>query len=187
MRKLISFNLMTLDGFFEGPNHDIGWHNVDKEFDDFSIEQLETAGVLLFGRVTYELMASFWPFEVAHANDPIVVADKMNSLPKVVFSKTLEKADWNNTRLVKTDVAGEIAKLKQQSGKDLFLFGSADLATTLIKLGLIDEYRIILNPLVLGKGSPLFKGIDQPLTLKLIKTRTFQNGNILLYYQPDKK
>jgi dihydrofolate reductase len=110
----------------------------------------------------------------------------MNSLPKVVFSRTLEKADWNNTRLVKADVAREIAKLKQQSGKDLFLFGSADLATTLIKLGLIDEYRVLLNPLVLGKGSPLFKGIDQPFTLKLIKTRTFQNGNILLYYQPDK-
>jgi dihydrofolate reductase len=185
MRQLISFNLITLDGFFEGPNHDISWHNVDKEFDDFSIEQLDTAGVLLFGRVTYELMASFWPSEVAHANDPLV-ADKMNSLPKVVFSRTLEKADWNNTRLVKTDVAREIAKLKQQSGKDLFLFGSADLATTLIKLGLIDEYRVLLNPLVLGKGSPLFKGIDQPFTLKLIKTRTFQNGNILLYYLPDK-
>lgn len=131
-------------------------------------------------------MASFWPAEAALKNDP-VVADKMNSLPKVVFSRKLEKADWNNTRLVKTDVAGEIAKLKQQSGKDLFLFGSADLAATLIKLGLIDEYRIILNPLVLGKGSPLFKGIDQPFILKLIKTRTFQNGNILLYYQPDKK
>jgi dihydrofolate reductase len=177
---------MTLDGFFEGPSHDIGWHNVDKEFDDFSIKQLETAGMLLFGRVTYELMAGYWPSEESLKDDPIV-ANWMNSLPKVVFSRTLEKADWNNTRLVKTDVAGEISRLKQQSGKDLFLFGSADLATTLIKLGLIDEYRILLNPIVLGKGSLLFKGVEKPFKLNLIKTRTFQNGNILLYYQPDKK
>jgi dihydrofolate reductase len=177
---------MTLDGFFEGPDHDINWHNVDKEFDEFSIAQLETAGMLLFGRVTYELMAGYWPSEAGLKDDP-VVANWMNSLPKVVFSRTLEKADWNNTRLVKTDIAGEIAKLKQQPGKDLFLFGSADLATTLIKLGLIDEYRILLNPIVLGKGSPLFKGVEKPFKLSLIKTRTFQNGNIMLYYQPGKK
>jgi dihydrofolate reductase len=185
MRQLISFNLMTLDGFFEGPDHDINWHNVDKEFDEFSIAQLETAGVLLFGRVTYELMAGYWPSEAGLKDDP-VVANWMNSLPKVVFSRTLNKAVWNNTRLVKTDIAGEIAKLKQQPGKDLFLFGSADLATTLIKLGLIDEYRILLNPIVLGKGSPLFKGVEKPFKLSLIKTRAFQNGNIMLYYQPDK-
>jgi dihydrofolate reductase len=186
MRQLISFNLMTLDGFFEGPDHDINWHNVDKEFDEFSIAQLETAGVLLFGRVTYELMAGYWLSEAGLKDDP-VVANWMNSLPKVVFSRTLEKADWNNTRLIKTDIAGEIAKLKQQPGKDLFLFGSADLATTLIKLGLIDEYRILLNPIVLGKGSPLFKGVEKPFKLSLIKTRAFHNGNIMLYYQPDKK
>jgi dihydrofolate reductase len=185
MRQLISFNLMTLDGFFEGPDHDINWHNVDKEFDEFSIAQLETAGMLLFGRVTYELMAGYWPSEAGLKDDP-VVANWMNSLPKVVFSRTLNKAVWNNTRLVKTDIAGEIAKLKQQPGKDLFLFGSADLATTLIKLGLIDEYRILLNPIVLGKGSPLFKGVEKPFKLSLIKTRAFQNGNIMLYYQPDK-
>jgi dihydrofolate reductase len=176
---------MTLDGFFEGPDHDINWHNVDKEFDEFSIAQLETAGMLLFGRVTYELMAGYWPSEAGLKDDP-VVANWMNSLPKVVFSRTLNKAVWNNTRLVKTDIAGEIAKLKQQPGKDLFLFGSADLATTLIKLGLIDEYRILLNPIVLGKGSPLFKGVEKPFKLSLIKTRAFQNGNIMLYYQPDK-
>ncbi|HTX79831.1 MAG TPA: dihydrofolate reductase family protein [Longilinea sp.] len=186
MRKLIAFNLMTLDGFFEGPGHDIKWHNVDKEFDEFSIAQLESAGALLFGRVTYELMANFWPSEMALEDDPIV-AKWMNSLPKVVFSRTLETAEWNNTRLVKTNVAGEITKLKQQPGKDLFLFGSADLAATLIKLGLIDEYRILLNPIVLGKGSPLFKGVEKPFKLSLVKTQTFQNGNILLYYQPDKK
>jgi len=186
MRKLIAFNMMTLDGYFEGHGHDISWHGVDQEFDDFSIEQLKTAGVLLFGRVTYELMASFWPSEAGHADDPIV-AGLMNSLPKIVFSRTLEKADWNNTLLVKTNVAEEITNLKRQTGMDLFLFGSADLAATLIQYGLIDEYRVLLNPIVLGKGSPLFKGIEKPFRLKLKKTRKFKNGNILLCYQPERK
>lgn len=179
------FNLITLDGYFEGPNREIDWHNVDEQFNEFAIDQLNSTDLLLFGRVTYELMASYWPTETAVKNDPIV-AGKMNSLPKIVFSKTLSTVEWNNTRLVKENIAEEVLKLKQQPGKDMFIFGSSDLSITFIKQGLIDEYRIIVNPVVLGRGNPLFKGIDSKLNLKLIKTRTFTTGNVLLYYQPVK-
>ena len=186
MRKVIFFMLTTLDGFYEGPNKEIDWHNVDEEFNELAIEQLNSVDVLLFGRVTYELMASYWPTPAATTNDPIV-ADKMNSLPKIVFSKTLSSVEWQNTRLVKENITEEISKLKQQPGKDLIIFGSSDLAVTLIQHGLIDEYRIMVNPVVLGNGKSLFKGIHHKLDLKLLKTRTFSSGNVLLYYQPDQK
>lgn len=185
-RKVIFQMMVTLDGFFEGPNREIDWHNVDQEFNDYAIDLLNHVDVLLFGRVTYELMASYWPTPSATTDDPIV-ADKMNSLSKIVFSKTLEKADWNNTRLVKENIPEEISKLKQSlpgQDKDLAIFGSSDLALTFIQHNLIDEYRIIVNPIVLGKGKTLFKGLKDKLDLKLLKTKTFNSGNVLLYYVP---
>ena len=132
---------------------EIDWHNYawGEELEQFSIEQLKTAGMLLFGRVTYQGMAQYWSAEKGE------IADFMNNIPKVVFSRTLEKADWNNTRLVKTNAEEEVAKLKQQPGKDLFIFGSANLSATLTQKGLIDEYRLGINPIVLGGGNPLFK------------------------------
>ena len=132
MRKVFLFNRVTLDGFFEGPNHDITWHNVDEEFNEFAIAQLNEIDTLLFGRVTYQLMASYWPTELAIESDPIV-AEKMNELPKVVFWRTLENVEWNNSRLVKDNAAEEISNLKQQPGKDIAVFGSADLAASLIR------------------------------------------------------
>jgi dihydrofolate reductase len=176
----------SLDGFFEGPNQDISWHHVDEEFNEFAIEQLNDADMLLFGRVTFQMMASYWPTPSAINDDP-VVAGKMNSLPKIVFSRTLDKVEWNNSRLVKDNIAEEVSKLKQQPGKDLAIFGSSDLAVSLIQMGLIDELRIMVNPVVLGNGKPLFKGINDKLNLRLLRTRSFSSGNILLYYQPDKK
>ena len=183
MRKLFSFNMVSLDGFFEGPNHDIDWHLADEEFNQFSIEQLKTVGALVFGRVTYELMTSYWPTPAATKDDP-VIAEMMNRLPKVVFSRTLEKADWNNTRLVKERVADEINALKQQPGNDIALFGSANLMSILIQLNLIDEHRIMVSPVVLGSGTPLFKNLDHRATFKLLNTRAFKSGNVLLCYQP---
>lgn len=177
--------MVTLDGFFEGPNKEIDWHNVDEEFNEYAIDLLNSVDILLFGRVTYELMASYWPTPSATTNDPIV-AEKMNSLPKIVFSTTLHKADWNNTRLVKERIAEEILKLKLQSGKDMVIFGSGSIVSTFTQLGLIDEYRIIVNPVVLGNGNPLFKGIHDKLNLKLLRTKTFSSGNVLLCYQPIK-
>jgi len=183
---MILFNMITLDGFFAGPQGEIDWHNVDAEFNDFAIEQLDSMDILLFGRVTYAWMAGYWPTQIAIQNDP-VVAGKMNVKSKVVFSKTLDKADWNNTRLIKKDIDWEISKLKGQPGKDLIIFGSGNLAVDLANLGLIDEYRLMLNPVVLGKGRGLFEGIDGKLKLKLIKTREFRSGNVLLHYRPSGK
>jgi dihydrofolate reductase len=184
MRKVIMFNLITLDGFFEGANKwDIGWHRVDEEFNEFSIDQLKSADGLVFGRVTYQGMATYWSSPDAIQNDP-VVAGLMNSIPKYVFSKTLDKGEWNNSRLLKEDAIQELIKLKNQPGKDLFIFGSANLASTFTRNGLIDEYRLMVNPVVLGKGGLLFNGHDGILKFNLVSLKSFLNGNILLYYQP---
>jgi dihydrofolate reductase len=185
MRKLFAFNLISLDGFFEGPNRGLDWHNVDAEFNEFAIEQTSAVDALLFGRVTYQMMASFWPRPEAIAADPIV-AGLMNRLPKIVFSTTLEKVEWNNSRLVKDHVAEEILNLKKQPGKDLALFGSASLLSTLMQMDLVDEHRLLVNPVILGSGNPLFKRAQDRLNLKLIRSRTFGNGNVLLCYQPVK-
>jgi dihydrofolate reductase len=183
MRKVILFNLMSLDGFFEGPDHNLDWHNVDEEFNEFAIEQLDATAGLMFGRRTYEMMASFWPSEEAIQTDP-QVAGRMNSLQKFVFSKTLSQATWNNTQLVNGEASEAVARLRQQPGRDLFLFGSANLAATLTPLRLIDEYRVMINPMILGQGTALFQGSQGRVDLKLNQVRTFRNGNVLLYYQP---
>jgi dihydrofolate reductase len=183
VRKTILFMLTTLDGFYEGPNADISWHNVDEEFNEFAIEQTQTAGALLFGRKTYEMMAAYWPTPEAVASDP-VVAGWMNSLPKYVFSATLRSADWNNTTLVSGDAAAEVARLKEQPGKDLFVFGSSDLAASLLAGGQLDELRVMVNPLVLGTGKSLFAGVVGQHKLNLLRTRTFRSGNVLLFYAP---
>ena len=182
MRKTFLFMMVSVDGFFEGPNHDLNWHNVDEEFDRFTIEQLDEIDTILFGRKTYQMMAAFWPSDAATANDPIV-AEKMNTTPKVVFSKTLEHADWQNTRLVRDGVRETVEDLKRQPSKDIAVFGSSDLAVSLLQMGLLDELRIMVNPVVLGGGKHLFEGIRDRPTLTLVKTRTFGNGNVLLYYQ----
>jgi dihydrofolate reductase len=181
MRKLYLFMMVSLDGFFEGPNAEIDWHNVDEEFNEFAIAQLDETDTLLFGRVTYQGMASWWPTQIAMENDP-VVAGKMNNIPKVVFSRTLDKAEWSNSRLIKENIAEEVTKLKQQPGKDMAIFGSSNLTVSLIDMGLVDELRIMVNPVVLSSGKALFSGIDHRLPLKLAKTRTFKSGNVLLYY-----
>jgi len=183
MRKTYLFMMVSLDGFFEGLDHDLSWHNVDHEFDDFTIDQLNETDDILFGRKTYEMMASFWPSDAARANDPIV-AEKMNTTPKIVFSRTLERAEWQNTRLVKDNVQSEIDALKRQPGKDIAVFGSSDLSLTLLRLGLLDELRIMVNPVVLGDGKRLFEGMRDPLSLRLLHSRTFRSGNVLLHYQP---
>ncbi len=181
MRKIIFFNLLTVDGFFEGRDHDITWHNVDDEFNEFATQQLNAADGLIFGRKTYELMVGYWPTKDAIKNDP-VVAEKMNSIPKIVFSHTLEKVEWNHTRLIQGDIVEELKEIKQQAGKDLYIFGSSDLSVTLAEAGIIDEYRFIMNAIILGQGKAILHGLSGPLKLKLLKTRTFRNGNVLLTY-----
>ncbi len=183
MRRILLFMMVTVDGYYAGPNGEIDWHNVDEEFNEFAIAQLNEVGMLLFGRSTYELMASYWPTPGALNDDP-VVAGKMNSMPKIVFSTTLADPQWQNTRLVRDNVAAEVTRLKQEPGKDLIIFGSSVLASNFMNLGLLDEARIMVNPVVLGRGKPLFGGINDRLKLRLMKTRAFHSGNVLLHYEP---
>lgn len=181
MRNLILFNVVTLDGYFEGPGADISWHSVDDEFNEFSSEQINAIDSILFGRITYTMMASYWPTPEARQDDPLI-ANLMNTRPKIVFSRTLKQAAWNNTRLVNGEAVDEVIHLKQQPGKDLILFGSANLAASLTSAGLIDVYRLMVSPLVLGSGVPLFQNVDRALHLKLNQSRVFKNGNVLLEY-----
>lgn len=170
--------MVTLDGFMAGPNEDLDWHVWDEEMEKYAHDLLDSVDTLIFGRVTYQLMADYWP----SATDSI--APKMNQIPKLVFSRTLEKVEWQNSRLAKNDVSEEISKLKQQPGKDLVIFGSASLASSFINLGLVDEYQMIVNPVILASGKPLFKNIRGKLSLKLFETKPFRCGNVILYYQP---
>jgi dihydrofolate reductase len=189
MRKVILSNMVTLDGFFEGPNKELDWHIVDEEFNQYANDLLSNVDALLFGRVTYQLMADYWPAAATNPSTPksdVEIADKMNNLPKIVFSKTLQEVKWNNSRLVKDNIAEEISKMKQQPGKDMVIFGSGSIVSTLMQHGLIDEYRIIMNPIVLGKGNSLFKGIKDKHNLKLLKTKVLGSGVVILYYEPVK-
>ncbi|MGZ3667648.1 MAG: dihydrofolate reductase family protein [Ktedonobacterales bacterium] len=185
MRKLIVSEMVTVDGFFAGPNGEIDWHTVDEEFNNYAIELINSIDTMLFGRVTYEGMASYWPTPEAITNDP-VIANEMNTALKVVFSTTLDKVNWKNATLIKGDAAEEVAKLKQQPGKDMVIFGSGRLVSSLTQAGLIDEFRLIVNPVVLGSGVPLFKGMTESVRLRLTGSKTFQTGNVLLCYEPER-
>ena len=178
MRKVIVSNLASVDGFFEGPNKELDWHVVDDEFHEYAKDMLRRADVLLFGAATYKLMAAYWPNAPADE-----IADKMTSLPKIIFSKTLKKADWNNSRVVSGDIQEEISRLKKESGKDLVVLGSAKLASFLLQLGLADEYRVIVNPVLLGKGSPLFADIPERIRSKLQATKVLASGVVILSYE----
>ncbi len=185
MRKLIMWNMVTLDGFFEGAQrwdldfHSAGW---GEELQRFSNEQMGTADLLLFGRVTYEGMAQYWPTARGET------AERMNGMQKVVFSRTLTSADWANSRLVSTDAAEEVARLKEEPGKDILVFGSADLMNTLVEHDLVDEYRLMIFPVVLGSGQRLFGDGVEETVLELVGTETFDTGVVVLSYRPaDKK
>ncbi len=180
MRKIIMWNMVTLDGYFEGTNKwDIDFHSAGwgKDLEELSLEQLSGADLLLFGRITYEGMASYWPSATEE------VAELMNAIPKVVFSRTLERADWNNTRIAR-DAESEVAQLRTQDGKDVYVFGSADLCASLMQAGLIDEYRIGVNPILLGSGNPLFKPMPSSQSVKLLEARALNSGCVLLRYAP---
>jgi len=186
MRKLAVFNHLSLDGYFVDMNGSMSWAKSgtkDAEWNAFVAKNAKGDGLLLFGRVTYELMASFWPTPMADQHDP-VVAERMNKLPKVVFSKTLDKASWSNTRLVKGDMVAEIRKMKKEPGEDMVILGSGSIVSQLAQEGLIDAYQVVVNPIVLGKGRTMFDGVKEKLNLKLTKTRAFGNGNVFLCYEP---
>jgi dihydrofolate reductase len=184
MRKLLVFNSVSLDGYFVDANGDISWTKgrEDAEWNDFVSGNASGGGVLVFGRITYEMMASFWPTPTAKEIMP-VVAEAMNNMPKVVFSRTLDHASWNNTKLVKGDLASEIRKMKEESGEGMAIMGSGTIVSQLTQEGLIDEYQLVVVPIVLGKGRTMFEGVKNRVNLRLTNTRPFGNGNVVLTYE----
>jgi len=186
MRKLIVFNSVSLDGYFTDRQGDMSWaHKQDKEWNDFVAGNASGEGELVFGRVTYEMMASYWPTSQARKDAP-AVAGKMNDAPKIVFSRKMKKAAWKNTRLIGGDIAAETRKLKAERGPLMVLMGSGTIVSQLTRARLIDEYQLVVNPIVLGDGKTLFEGAEEKMGLKLVKTRAFGNGNVLLCYEPVK-
>lgn len=179
---LSMFNFVTLNGFFCGIDGDISWHQHGADEGEVAEEGLKSQGTLLFGRKTYELMASFWPTPMGQENNP-VVAEGMNKAPKVVFSRTLKNPTWNNTRVVSENITAEVRKLKQ-AGTDMTILGSGSIVTQLAEENLIDVYQLMINPVILGAGRSLFEGIKKPPQLKLIENKTFKSGIILLTYHP---
>ncbi len=184
MRKLIVFNQVSLDGYFTDGSGDMSWaHKHDPEWTEFVSGNASGGGTLVFGRVTYDLMKSYWPTPAARKNDP-VVADAMNNLDKVVFSRTLDAASWQNTRLVTGDLVAETRRLKGETGPDMVIMGSGTIVSQLTTARLIDEYQLVLNPVVLGSGRTMFEGVPGQMSLALKKTRSFGNGNIVSWYAP---
>lgn len=180
MRKVVLSMMVSLDGYIEGQNDDIYWHVWDDEMSEYMLTFFDSVDTFIYGRKSYELMLSYWPAQSGK------FADIMNSTNKIVFSRTLKEVSWN-ARLVNGNLVEEVSKLKRQQGKDLVLFAGADIASGFIENNLIDEYRLIVNPVVLGSGTPLFKNIDEKIGLKLISSRKFDCGNILLKYEPENK
>jgi dihydrofolate reductase len=183
MRKLSTFTFITINGYFKGPNEDISWHKHGGEESEYSAESLKSENVLLFGRVTYEMMASFWPTPMGRQTDS-ATAEGMNKAEKIVFSKTLQKAEWNNTRIVKKNIVKEVIKLKNTLEKDMTILGSGSIVTQFAEHGLIDEYQIMVDPVVIGKGTSIFDNIKHVLNLKLVNAMAFKSGIVLLRYQP---
>ena len=172
---------ISLDGFIEGPNREIDWHMVDDELHAHFNEQLGAMGAFLSGRVTHELMAGFWPTadqDPASTGRMVEFARIWREMPKIVYSKTLKRADWNTT-VVREVVPEEIIDLKAQPGGDLVISG-ADLSASFMKHDLIDEFRLYVHPIVIGKGKPLFQASETRNNLRLAETRTFGNGVVLL-------
>jgi dihydrofolate reductase len=186
MRKLIVFNHVSLDGYFTDSKSDMSFaHNPipDAEWDAFVSRNAGGGGTLVFGRITYEMMASFWPTPMAAKQMPDI-AERMNNLPKLVFSRTLNDVSWQNTKLIKSDMTGEIKRMKNAEGNDMVILGSGSVVSQLAQAGLIDDYQFVMDPVVLGNGRTMFDGLSSKLTLKLKKSQAFANGNILLCYEP---
>jgi dihydrofolate reductase len=196
MRKIIVFNLVTLDGYFAGEDGNIDWHMVDDEFNDFAVEQTGTFGGIIFGRTTYQIFEEFWPAlartgkfpgsEEPASPEDVQVGKFIDDVEKYVFSKSLKDVAWERTTLYHDIDPDDVMKLKKQDGKDIFILGSGQIVQQMANLELIDEYRLLVNPVLLGKGKLLFEGV-KPQHLRLLSTRTFGNGNVLMTYTAEYK
>ena len=185
MRKLLVFNHVSLDGYFTDARGDMSWahHRSDDETRAFAAENAQTGdGPLLFGRVTYQMMAAFWPTPAAQAMDPGIAAG-MNRRPKLVASRTLSEVTWANARILRGDLIQEVRALKAEPGDGITVMGSGTIVAQLVRAGLVDELQVVVNPLALGAGRTLFQGIDPRASFHLLGTRVFRNGNVLLSYE----
>lgn len=185
MRKLVLFAHISLDGFAGDKNGGLGFLSYNEELQQFAEELVKTVGTPVYGKNTYELMAGYWPTVLKNPDadkHSLAHAQWVHDVPKIVFSTTLPSADWNNTTLIKENLVEEVNKLKQQSGKDLVIFGSPGLAKSLMNLGLIDEYKLTLHPIVLGEGNSLFDGNTHLSKLKLLESKTLGSGVVTLHY-----
>ncbi|MEW9573178.1 dihydrofolate reductase family protein [Rhodanobacter sp. Si-c] len=187
MRRLIAFEMLTLDGCYAGTDGDLGWarrRERDAEWDAYVQGNADSGGELVFGRVTYQMMASWWPTPEAAQHEPLL-AERMNTRPKFVCSRTLHEATWNNTTLLRGEAAPRLQALKREPGTNLVILGSGRLVSALAQAGLIDEYQLVINPVALGqRGRPLFGALDRGMDLRLTQSRRFGNGNMLLCYEP---
>jgi dihydrofolate reductase len=184
MRKVIYSMFVSLDGFIAGPNNELDWHIIDEELHRFVNDQERTRGTFLYGRRMYDVMSYWQTADTNPANPAYVIeyAHIWQSIPKIVFSKTLKQVG-PNARLIEGNIAEEIAQLKKQPGKDMTV-GGANIASTFMQLGLIDEYQSYIHPVVLGNGTPMFPSLANKINLKLIETRTFGSGVVFLRYRP---
>jgi len=181
MRRISAFSFISLDGYLKGPGDDISWHVHGQEENQFALESMKAGNILLFGRRTYEMMAAYWPTPLARENDPIL-AGYMNRADKMVLSRTLKKADWENTEILGSNALKELKQLKNLPGKNMTLLGSGTILTLLAQHGLIDIYQIMIDPVALGTGTPIFSGIKEKLRLNLDHMETFPSGVVLLVY-----
>jgi dihydrofolate reductase len=180
---------VTLDGFIAGPNNEMDWIGAiyDEAMGRYESDLVSTADTLLLGRVTYQSFAGSWPHvpdNPSASEGEKAYARQLNSMRKIVFSRTLKNVEWNNSTLRHEIVPDEIARLKQEPGKDVLIYGSASVVSALTNLRLIDEYQLLVHPVILGGGKPLFTGIEEQVKLKLANTRTHPSGVVVLYYQP---
>jgi dihydrofolate reductase len=180
MRKVSLGMNVTLDGLVAGPNGELDWvfRTMSPDMGEWVTEFLRTVDTILLGHTTYLQQAATWPSQTGE------MANLLNSHTKIVFSKRLTTLEWNNARLASANAAEEIARLKQQPGKNIYVSGGATLAQSLSREGLIDEYNLVMHPIALGRGMPLFKDLSHPLDLKLVSTKTFASGSVGLTYLP---
>ncbi len=183
MRKLASFIFTSLDGFYEGPTGELDWPIVDDEFRGFAVRQLDDADILGFGRATYEHMAAYWPTEQAKANDP-AIASRMNDKEKLVFSTTLTEASWSGTTIIRGEATQQIPTIKGTADTELLVIGSARLTAKLVQADLLDERRVMVCPIVLGRGRSLFEDLQNRISLTLLRVRQLASGNLVLTYRP---
>ncbi len=192
MRKIISLIHLSLNGFTSGPNDELDWIAYDHELEQDAHSLQAYTDAVIWGRRTYEGMASYWltvPGNPASTPAELEHARFLDAATKIVVSRTLERVAWNNaqnTVLIKDHIAEEMNAIKQQPGKDIWFLGSPTLARTFMELDLIDEYRININPTILGEGKALFAGVTRSFPLKLLASKTFQSGVVALRYEPDR-